>query len=61
MTKRRVYFSPSINIVLLDTDISICMTSENTTPDPEDKPDGTSANSTKEVNDSGFNENPFER
>lgn len=66
MTKKKAYFSPRIEIVLLDVDISICMTTTTDTnpPDPEDKPTGGGSTvntfDTKE-DDSGLNENPFKR
>ncbi len=62
MTKKKTYFSPRIETVLLDADISICMATEGTPTDPGDKPlVGTvDTNETKEDN-SGFNEDPFKR
>ncbi|WP_062122645.1 hypothetical protein [Geofilum rubicundum] len=61
MTRKKTYFSPRIEIVLLDADISICMATEFTEPDPGDKPNGgatVNTFDTKEDN-SGFNEDPF--
>ncbi len=62
MTEKKTYFSPKIEIILLDADISICMATEGTPTGPGDKPEGAPVNTfdTKEDN-SGFSEDPFKR
>ncbi len=62
MTKKKTYISPSVEIVLLDVDISICMATELTPTVPGDKPALGAVNTFDTKEDvSGLNENPFKR
>lgn len=65
MSLKKPYWPPSIEVVSLDVDISVCMTSRNTPPDPvgtrPDLPEEVVNASTFKSEDTNksFDENPF--
>lgn len=65
MNLKKPYYRPNIEVVSIDVDISVCMTSPGTPPGPGDgKPDSTeevvNASSFKsEDTNKSFDENPF--
>jgi len=64
MNLKKPYYRPNIEVVSIDVDISVCMSSPDSPPGPGTKPDATeevvNASSFKsEDTNKSFDENPF--
>lgn len=61
MKQKKNYKQPKFEEIPIDVEISVCMTTDNTPPDPGDKPNGGQGSSVQSFEETKFNDNPFKK